>query len=110
MRDLTEVDLALVVGGKLRVLRGRAGMSLEEVAVIMRSHRPIVGRLEAGRHLQDLDQIEAFCEAVGADIREVLEEVDRALGLEDRLARRRRTEARAAREAARRYPRVRAHG
>ena len=99
MRDPAAVDLGLVVGGKLRSLRGRAGMTLEEVAVQMGSYRPIVGRLEAGRHLQDLEQIAAFCDAVGADVREVLAEVDRALELVDRVGLLRPVTARARRPA-----------
>ena len=79
-------NLRLVVGGKLRCLRGRAGMTLDQVAAAMGSHRPVVARLEGGQAAaetgHDVDSILRYCAAVGADPREVFAEVDRALGLD----------------------------
>lgn len=72
--------VAIAVGRRLRELRQRAGMSLAEVARGMGSHRPIVGRLESGRHVPEIATLRRFCSVVGAPLCEVTQVVDELLG------------------------------
>lgn len=69
-------ELAEAVGALLRMWRWQAAMSLEQVAIRMKSHRPIVGRLESGHHVPSLDSIMRHARATGGDPRQALALVD----------------------------------
>lgn len=68
------------IGQAMRDARRSAGLTIAEVARRMGTHRPIVGRLEAGRHLQSLEMIWAYAAAVGChpiwDILYVMDDID----------------------------------
>lgn len=51
-------------------------MTLDQVAAAMGSHRPIVGRLEAGRCLQTLDSLSRYARATGGDLWQVFAVAD----------------------------------
>ncbi len=65
-----------LVGPELRRLRKAAGMTQLQVALRSGMHRPIVARIEAGRHAPDIATIKRYCSAVGQPMRVVLEHVD----------------------------------
>lgn len=90
--------IALAVGAELRRMRLAAGLSQQQVAVLIDSHRPIVCRIERGMHMPTFETCELFAAVTGGDLRDVLAAVDRVVGL-DRL-RRSRVSARARRTTA----------
>jgi transcriptional regulator with XRE-family HTH domain len=71
---------------KLRELRLAAGLTLTEVARRLHSHRPVVCRVERGVHCVSLDTANAYAQACGGTLRDVLQAVDEALGLKARAA------------------------
>lgn len=67
-----ELEIARVVGARLRELRIDAELTTEQVAQLMGSHRPIVSRLENGKHDPDLNSISRYARALGLDLADVL--------------------------------------
>jgi transcriptional regulator with XRE-family HTH domain len=76
--------IALAVGGELRRLRQRAGLSQAQVAVYIESHRPIIARIESGRHVPTLETCELFVAVCGGSLVDVGRAIDRAVGLHAR--------------------------
>jgi transcriptional regulator with XRE-family HTH domain len=73
--------IAEAVGAELRRLRQRAGLSQGDVARLTGTHRPIIGRIEHGRHCPTLAIAVLHAEVCGGGARDVLRVVDRVLGL-----------------------------
>lgn len=59
------MNIGVVIGARMRELRKEAGLTLEEVARRMETHRPIVGRLELGIHDQGIGSIVLYARAIG---------------------------------------------
>lgn len=78
---VNDLDVRLVIGRQLRALRLRARLSQTEVARRIGIDRPVVGRLERGRHGATLESCARFAAACNADVRSVLEALDRLIGL-----------------------------
>lgn len=73
-RTLTALSKA--VGSRLRELRQDAELTQEQVARAMQSHRPIVARIERGKHVISLDVLQRYARALELDIGTVLAPVD----------------------------------
>ncbi len=73
--------LRSAVASKLRELRLRAGLTQTEVSRRTYIPRPIVGRIERGVHTASLDTANAYAQACGGSLRDVLQAVDGVLGL-----------------------------
>jgi hypothetical protein len=69
------------VAARLRLLRRRSGLSMADVALLARTYRPIVGRVERAVHTASLETATRIAEANGGGLRDVLEAIDEALGL-----------------------------
>lgn len=65
-------ELAQRVGARLRELRRDAEITQREVAARMGTHRPVVTRLESGKHLPRLDEVARYGAALGLDLATVL--------------------------------------
>lgn len=72
--------IAAAAGAELRRLRVCAGLSHSEVARLIESHRPIVGRIERGVHVPDVETCALHAAVCGGSLLNVLRAVDRALG------------------------------
>jgi hypothetical protein len=72
----------IAAAAELRRLRRISGLTLDHVAARASTHRPIVGRIEKGKHAIRVDTAKRIAEANGGSLRDVLEAVDRALGLD----------------------------
>jgi len=57
--------LRLAVGAKLRLARESRGLSQDDVALLINSHRAIVSRTERGVHAQGLHVVALHAHAVG---------------------------------------------
>jgi len=68
--------LATAIGARLRELRLDAELSQGQVARRSRIHRPIVARMEAGRHTQQLHEIQRYARALDLDLLTVLAPID----------------------------------
>lgn len=68
--------LALAVGARLRLARQARGLTQQEVARAIASHRPIVARTEHGRHVPSLDVLARHGAAVGLSLRDLGETMD----------------------------------
>lgn len=90
-RRLSEL-LALHIGERLRALRLDAELSQRELAARAGTHRPIIGRLERGLHVPDLDVLAGVARALDVDVLTVLAPLDWAEI--DRAAQRTLAEAR----------------
>lgn len=74
-------DVSALVGAELRVMRVRAGYTTTRLAQHVDSHRPIITRIENGRHAPTLETIELIAAVCDADVRDVTRAVDAHLGL-----------------------------
>jgi transcriptional regulator with XRE-family HTH domain len=66
------IALAARVGARLRELREDAELTQREIADRMRSHRPIISRLERGDHLQTVGEVARYAAALELDLATVL--------------------------------------
>jgi transcriptional regulator with XRE-family HTH domain len=71
--------IAVFVGGELRTLRLRAGLSLRALAELSGSHRPVIGRTELARNVPKLETAVLLAELCGGSARDVGRAIDRAL-------------------------------
>lgn len=71
------MNIALAIGARMRELRKEAGLTLEEVARRMETHRPIVGRLERGIHDQGIGSIVLYARAIGKPPTSITSVLDR---------------------------------
>lgn len=62
-------------------MRRKAGLSVRAMARLMRSHHPIVSRIENGKHQPSLTTIVRWAEACNRRPGEIMIAVDRAIGL-----------------------------
>ena len=62
-------------------MRLDAGLSCRAMARLMKSHHPIVSRIESGRHRPSLNTIVRWAEACNRRPGEIMIAVDRAIGL-----------------------------
>lgn len=76
-----EDTVRTAVGVELRRLRVEAGLTQADIAERTNSHRPIIGRIEHGRHMTTVDVADAYARACGGGLGHVLLAIDRALGL-----------------------------
>jgi len=88
-----QTRIAISVGAELRRLRERAGLTQGEVARRSGTHRPIVGRTEAGRHCPTLEVAVLQAEVCGGSVDNVARAI--ADAVEPRAARPRRVSVRA---------------
>ena len=65
-------DLGVLIGARLRELRLEAEMTQEQIARALRSHRPIINRIESGTHVLSLHTLYAYAKALDIDPRVVL--------------------------------------
>jgi hypothetical protein len=72
----------IAAAAELRRLRRLSGLTLEHVAARSNTHKPIVCRVEKGKHTVRLETVARIAEANGGSLRDVLEAVDQALGLD----------------------------
>lgn len=63
---------AQLVGRHLAYLRTREGFTQQQVADRSGILRPIVARMEAGRHLQSLDVLMRYADAIGVRLTEIV--------------------------------------
>lgn len=68
-------------GDELRRLRLQAGLTQRELANRVGSHRPIICRIEHGRHTTSVEVAAEFAYACGGGLGHVLLAIDKALGL-----------------------------
>ena len=66
-------DLQKVVGRNLRTYRKKKGLSQEDFADFVGVHRTYMGGLERGERNLTLQSLEKLSEALGVDVRELLE-------------------------------------
>lgn len=64
--------IAKTVGARIRELRLDAEMSQRELARRLGSHRPVIGRIENGKHLVDLRMVARIAAALELDVATVL--------------------------------------
>lgn len=82
-----DVLLATIVGARIRELRVDAEMTQRELARRIRSHGPIVCRIERGLHVPDLNTVARIARALDLELATVLVCLDdnwRAAGHEAR--------------------------
>ena len=77
-------DLAAAIGALMRLWRWTAAMTLEQVAVATGSHRPVIGRLESGRHTPSIESLMRYAKATGDDVLGVFALVDAWYGFKPR--------------------------
>ena len=70
----------IALGSRLRQLRTEAGLSAAELGRRSGIHRPIVSRIESGRHMPTLDTACRYCRALGVPCYEVGLVLDELLG------------------------------
>lgn len=75
-RDPLTGLLASHVGARLRSLRLDAELSQAELAARAGTHRPIIGRLERGLHVPELDVLARMARALDVDVLTVLAPLD----------------------------------
>jgi len=68
--------LAIELGDYLRSLRKREGLSQEQMAVAMESHRPVISRIERGGHVPTLAMAILYAEICGASALDVARVID----------------------------------
>lgn len=68
--------IASAIGKRMRALRLARRLSQAQVAVRSNSYRPIVARLESGRHEQSIAEIVRYARALGVDPIEIMRVVD----------------------------------
>lgn len=68
--------LAVRVGERLRALRVDTELSQAELAARAGTHRPIIGRLERGLHVPELDVLARVARALDVDVVTVLAPLD----------------------------------
>lgn len=73
--------IPLAAGAELRRLRLSAGLSQAQVAVYCDSHRPIIGRVESGRHCPSIEVCAVHAAVCGGSLADVFLAIDRAVGL-----------------------------
>ena len=76
-----EARIRYAVAARLRLLRRRSGLTMTHVAARASTHRPVVGRIERGKHTVSIDTATRIAEANGGGLRDVLEAIDEVLGL-----------------------------
>lgn len=83
--EMPDAELSAIVrraaGAALRRLRVRAGFTQGDVAALLNSHRPIISRIEAGRHTPTLNVAARYARACGGGLGHVLLAIDQALGV-----------------------------
>lgn len=77
-------SIAVSVGAELRRLRERACISQRDLAQRTGMHRPIVSRIERGKHCPSLELAVLQAEACGGSMWDVLRAVDRASALPEK--------------------------
>lgn len=75
-----------VVACHLRAMRKRVGLSQEVLAMRMGSHRPIVCRMEQGKHTLEIATIRAYVHACGGELSEITQALDLALLLHKKVS------------------------
>lgn len=65
--------LAIAFGWLLRRERLATGLTQQHLELCTGIQRPIIGRIERGLHRPELDTINRYCLAVGADARDIIE-------------------------------------
>lgn len=70
----TEVGrfIAKTVGAELRFLRQEAELTQNQIAEATGIHRPIVARIERGKHCPSLEVVEAYARALELEVLDVL--------------------------------------
>lgn len=68
--------LACSIANELRSLRNAARMTQQDVADWTGLHRPIVARIESGRHLPDIETVGRYLRAVRASWLDLVEVLD----------------------------------
>lgn len=81
-------------------MRLDAGLSQRAVARLIESHRPIIARVENGRHTPTIETCQLIAAVTGGDLRRLWRAVDRVIG----WPKRRRVSARAGRNRAELQP------
>jgi transcriptional regulator with XRE-family HTH domain len=72
----TLTALSQAVGARLRELRRDAELTQEQIARAIGSHRPIIGRIERGKHVLSVDVLQRYARALDLDVATVLAPVD----------------------------------
>lgn len=72
-------ELQMVLASELRAARHRVSMTQQQVAEHTGMLRPIVARIEAGRHMVSIDTLIRYADAVGVDPHVLLAPLSRAL-------------------------------
>jgi transcriptional regulator with XRE-family HTH domain len=73
-------QLGEMIGMVLRVWRHRAGFTQSDMAKYLKMHRPIIARLEAGRHTQNIETIFAWARVTQADVTQAFAAADAYYG------------------------------
>lgn len=68
--------LAEAIGTRIRVLRLARGMTQRELARLIWTHRPIIGRIERGLHTPDLFTVRELARALGMSLRGFVAGID----------------------------------
>lgn len=76
--------LAILVRAGLRRRRRLARLSQEHVAQLVGSHRPIVARVELGKHVPTLDVCAMHAAQCGGLLRDIARAIDRAIDVTPR--------------------------
>jgi transcriptional regulator with XRE-family HTH domain len=67
MAQLSEV-LGKAIGERIRALRRARGLTQAQLAVRARTFRPIICRIESGRHVPDFESLRVMARALGLDV------------------------------------------
>jgi ribosome-binding protein aMBF1 (putative translation factor) len=70
---------ALIVCANIRKHRAIAGLSVGQLAWRLRSHHPVVCRVESGLHCPDLVTIYAYADALRVPVSSLIDGIDPAI-------------------------------
>lgn len=73
--------IGVAIGAELRRMRVDAGLTQGRFAVLIDSHRPIVSRIERGKHVPTLEVCQLYAAVTGQSVRRVARVIDRVCGL-----------------------------
>ena len=76
MTERLDDVLAAALGSRVRALRLAAGLSQAALAQRALTHRPVVGRIERGTHVPDLETMHRLARALDCDWPAFVKSVD----------------------------------
>lgn len=76
MREVPPHMIGKAIGARIRELRLDAELTQEQLAFLVGTHRPIVGRVENGRHVITIETVACYAAALGLEMGDLLVALD----------------------------------